>query len=368
MYPLPAHTVQLILQYISPLSDPFPPHLISTPLRQRHYFLQLSPSSAVEYLGWPSPQSAKIIDLFDRLPPLLDQASYPTCYTSDPESTFAHVQISSNLEGLRMLFHWDDIRGWTYHDLQLMPFPPSSFSTPQESLASISACGQDPTQPPPINLADQVDDDGDDSYWDAYGTAGDDLPSPLPPQSASKSDTVEGEDAYWAQYASVQGTADSTIPSPLPISRKLQPVGSNDQESVFQFRNQKDPIIDVPVNVLHSRPIASGLGPPSPICLCIFSARTDLSSEQTTADSELVTPPLTTGYLDASIISPIAIKIDDAPLSKYHSRHLHETEDKALTDSIKGLYYLWKSGRKGELDIKDRSVFLQIVQAAIPHE
>lgn len=206
MYPLPAHTVALVLQYISPLSDPLPPHLVSTPLRQRHHFLQISPSSPVEYLCWPSPDNAKAIDLLDRLPPLSDHDSYPTRYTSDPESTFAHVQISSNAEGLRMLFQWDDIHGWEYHDLRLMPFPSPSFSTPQESLASSSACGAGPPRPPTLDLiaeADHINSGDDDSYWEAYGAAGHDLTSPLLPQSST--DAVSGEDAYWAQYASVQG-------------------------------------------------------------------------------------------------------------------------------------------------------------------
>ena len=207
MYPLPAHTVELVLQYIAPLTDPLPPHLISTPLRQRHHFLQISPSSPVDYLCWPSPDNAKIIDLLDRLPPLFDQVSYPTRYTSDPESTLAHVQISSNAEGLRMLFHWDDTHAWTYHDLRLMPFPSSCFSTPQESLASNSACGAGPLphlSPDLVAEADQINSDSDDSYWDSYGAAGHDLTSHSPPRNPSKPDPV-GEDAYWALYASVQG-------------------------------------------------------------------------------------------------------------------------------------------------------------------
>jgi len=88
--------------------------------------------------------------------------------------------------------------------------------------------------------------------------------------------------------------------------------------------------------------------------------------EQTTADSELATPPLPNGYLDASIVSPVAFKLNGVSLSE--CRSLSDAEDAALTDSIKGLYYLWKAGRKGEADEKDRTVFLRIVQAAIAYE
>ena len=413
MFPVPVHTVELVLQYISPLSDRLPPHLISTSLRQRHHFLQITHSSPVEYLCWPSPDNATTIDLLDRLPPLSDRASYPTRYTSDPESTFAHVQISSNAEGLRMLFHWDDIHGWEYHDLRLMPFPSPSFSTPQESLASSSACGAGPprlSSPDLIAEADHINSGDHDAYWDAYGAAGHDLTSPLPPQSGT--DAVEGEDAYWAQYASVQGcyfrlnvsceisqsncptslgSADSTVPSPLPTHRKFRPVNPNDGESAFSFPPQIDPIIDIPDDAIHSRPLASRLEPPSPNMLAhllsTISPRkenyspvldvpyslqspsaysTDPSAEQTMADSELVTPSLPNEYLDASIVSPVAVRLNGVPLSKCHSRP--QAEDKALTDSIKGLYYLWKAGRKEEPGDKDRSGFLRIVQAAIAYE
>ncbi|KAF8560377.1 hypothetical protein OG21DRAFT_1480196 [Imleria badia] len=405
MLPLPTHTVGLVLQYISPLSDPLPPHLISTPLQQRHHFLQISTASPVEYLCWPSPDNAKVVDLLDRLPPLSDHASFPTRYTSDSESTFAHVQISSDAQGLRMLFHWDNIHGWRFHDLCLMPFPSSSYSTPQKPLATgVSPSRLSSLEADPINSGD------DDSYWDAYGAAGHDLTSPLPPQSGT--DVIEGEDAYWAQYASVQGyyfhpnascisqpnsssplgSADSTVPSPLPTHRKpRQPVNSTDDESPFQFPLRNDPIIDIPVDAIHSRPLASRLAPPSPNMLAhllsMISPRketspsvlddpdslqspsvyiTDPSPEQTTADSELVTPPLPNGYLDASIVSPVAFKLNGVPSSKYRLRP--QTEDTALTDSIKGLYYLWKAGRKGEPDEKDKGVFLRIVQAAIAYE
>ena len=404
MFPLPAHTVEIVLQYISPLSDPLPPHLISTPLRQRHHFLQISPSTPVEYLCWPSPDNAKVVDLLDRLPPPSDHASFPTCYTSDPDSTFAHVQISSNAQGLRMLFHWDDIHGWRYHDLRLMPFPSSSYSTPQELLAGgVGPPRLSSLEPDPINSRD------DDSYWDAYGAAGHDLTSPLPPQSAI--DAVEGEDAYWAQYASVQGfyfrpnascisqpntssplgSADSTVPSPLPTYRKLRrPVNSADDESTLQFPLRNDTVIDIPVDTIHSRARASKLEPPSPNMLAHLlsmisprkettpsihdnpyslqspSVYTDPSPERTATDSELITPPLSNGYLDASIVSPVAFKLNGVPSSK--CRSLSQPEDTALTDSIKGLYYLWKAGRKGEPDEKDKSVFLRIVQAAIAYE
>jgi len=313
-----------------------------------------------------------------------------------------------------MLFLWDVIHGWRYHDLRLMPFPSPSFSNPEELLASSSACGAgSPRRSSSVDLvaeADHINSGDDDSYWDAYGTAGHDLASPLPPQNSS--DAVEGEDAYWAQYASVQGyyfrpnascgisqpnssmslgSADSTVPSPLPTHRKLRLVNP---ESAFPFPPQDDSIIDIPVDAIRSRPLPSRIEPPSPNMLAhllstisprkeisssvlddSYSLRspsaygTDPSAEETStaANSELVTPPLPNGYLDASFVSPVAVKLNGVPLLKSRSRP-DQAEDMALTDSIKGLYYLWKAARKGEPDETERSVFLEIVRAAIAHE
>lgn len=168
-------------------------------------------------------------------------------------------------------------------------------------------------------------------------------------------------------------------------------MNSNDDESAVPFPPQIGPIIDIPVDAIYSRPLASRLEPPSPDMLAhllsTISPRkencshvlddpyslqspstynTDPPGEQTTADFELVTPPLLSGYLDASIVSPVAVQLNGVPLSKCRSRP--QAEDKALTDSIKGLYYLWKAGKKGEPDEKDKSVFLRIVQAAIAYE
>ena len=397
MYPLPAHTVGLVLQYISPLTDPLPPHLLSTPLRQRHHFLQISTTSPLDYLCWPSPDNLRIIDLLDHLSLLSDHPSYLTRYTSDPDSTFAHAQVSLDAQGLRLVFHWDN-NTWKYHNLCSMPFPSPSFLTPEESFSSVAMPGH--------LCPDQLNSDNDDSYWASYGEAVDDLTSSSPSQNVPD---IVGEDAYWAQYASVQGyllhsnssriisqsnlliklgSADSTVPSPLPAHRKLRPViNSNDTECV-SFSPQDEPIVDVPVDAIHSRP---PLGPSSPSTLAHLlssilprndvcslapddphssqspSAGSTDPSPETLADSELVTHPLMPDeYTDAGIVSPVAVKANGIPPSKYKPPPL-ELRDKALTRSIKGLYSLWRSGRKEELD-KDRDVFLQIVREAVAHE
>ncbi|KAF8843943.1 hypothetical protein BDN67DRAFT_944151 [Paxillus ammoniavirescens] len=398
MLPIQPHTVKLVIQYISPqITEALPPHLISTPLRQRHHYLQISPDNVVEYLCWPSPNNARIIELLDHSIAGSDEDqtdSYPTRYTSDAESTFAHVQIFSKEEGLRMLFQWDEADGWKYHDLQLMPFPASSFLTLQEAVFSNSAPEAELDRP--SHIVAGVDHDNnidDDPYWDAYGAVGDGLSSPLPPRSATASESIEGEDAYWAQYAAVQGSADSTIPSPLPNNRKLRPATSDEHEAGFPFPSQSNPIT-IPVDAIHSRPTVSKLGPPSPNTLAhllsIISPRSDVyppvsdephstepssafspeisSPGMTVADSVLSTPPSSNEDQVAMFVSPVAVKLNGVPLSNARHTVVDDKEDRALTDSIKGLYYLWKAGRRKQANDKGSDAFLRIVQAAITQE
>ncbi|KIJ21721.1 hypothetical protein PAXINDRAFT_63855 [Paxillus involutus ATCC 200175] len=355
MLPIQPHTVKLVIQYISPqITEALPPHLISTPLRQRHHYLQISPDNVIEYLCWPSPNNARIIELLDHSVAGSDEDqtdSYPTHYTSDAESTFAHVQIFSKEEGLRMLFQWDEADGWKYHDLQLMPFPASSFPTLQEAVFSNSAPEAELDRP--SHIVAGVDHDNnidDDPYWDAYGAVGDGLSSPLPPRSATASESIEGEDAYWAQYAAVQGSADSTIPSPLPNNRKLRT--SDDHEAGFLFPSRSNSIT-IPVDAIHSRPTVSKLGPPSPNTLAhllsIISPRSD------------VYPPVSDEPHSAEPSSAFSPEISSPEMTVADS-------DRALTDSIKGLYYLWKAGRRKQANDKGSDTFLRIVQAAITQE
>jgi hypothetical protein len=93
------------------------------------------------------------------------------------------------------------------------------------------------------------------------------------------------------------------------------------------------------------------------------------SPDFTVADSDLLTPPSSNEDQVAMVVSPVAIKLSRAPLSdRSSSTVVDDEENRALTDSIKGLYYLWKVGRRKEGDEKGSDAFLRIVQAAVSHE
>ncbi|KAL7285296.1 hypothetical protein ACG7TL_000391 [Trametes sanguinea] len=234
--PLPLNVLHVLLQYISPpsqLTQPLPPHLLSKPLLQRHHFLRLTPDQPDEYLCWPSSpeRKAHIIDLLESRPRSVDDdepTAYPIQYSFDGEDFYAHVDLSEyGGDGPRVILQWDESGEWKYHNIDLMPFPPGSRSALEDILV--------PPAPPKLDAQTTFsaatyssryenelpqDDSDDDDYWNAYGSTdiGDSHYSSA--AQASAKDAASSEDAYWAQYASVQGTADSTIPSPIPQGRR----------------------------------------------------------------------------------------------------------------------------------------------------
>ncbi|EJD03917.1 uncharacterized protein FOMMEDRAFT_27757 [Fomitiporia mediterranea MF3/22] len=279
---LPPHAVTLLLSHLSQLDDPLPPHLLSTPLRQRHHYLGLghdldTARGAATYLSWSSASgseadSLNIVNLLNYLPsaenfdPL---AAYPTKYSYDGEAVFAHAHVpitsveSNDCAGLRLVFRWEAEDGegvvqgregaatnadnWKYHDAKPMPFPPNTHDSPQEALheqlkssvlasTSTTQTSQSPalrlpqSSEPTLTRAaghSDSDDDDNDAYWNSYGRSNSDDDAEegafgVPRISANKEiDDERAEEAYWAQYASVHGTADSTRHSPLPQKHKL---------------------------------------------------------------------------------------------------------------------------------------------------
>lgn len=181
------------------------------------------------------------------------------------------------------------------------------------------------------------------------------------------------------------GSADSTVPSPLPNNRKLQPAPPTHYV-------QQERAIPVPVNAIHSLPHGgSKFEPPSPTTLTsllkIISPRKDtytptsddpppsLAFDRDTPspvdNSDLVTP--ISGNLGqyAHVVPSVKVKSNGAPFSEgCHAENdvddVDEAgieEDKALTESIKGIYCLWKARKQADKESSD--AFLRIVRAAI---
>jgi hypothetical protein len=191
-------TVQVVLDYLCPLTGPVPAHLLSRPLLQRHHFLALSPETPAEYLAWPSVQQSRAVQLLQSVPVPPPDPSTPVNYSADSpgDNLCAHVRITPDL---RLVFLWDD-SGWLYHNVALMPFPADSDPSFERAYAIYAP--DDFLPEPAYNIT--VTEEDDDSYWDSYGGGDDD--ADRAPVSSNKFDpNPNSEDAYWAQYSAVQG-------------------------------------------------------------------------------------------------------------------------------------------------------------------
>ncbi|KAG1870062.1 hypothetical protein F4604DRAFT_1926842 [Suillus subluteus] len=394
MFPIQSHTVHLVLQYISPpseLTQPLPPHLLSRSLLQRHHFLQISPDNPIEYLCWPAPQSARAIELLNIFSSPGDQpGQYYVRYTSDAEHTYAHVQVVTHEQGVRLLFEWDDEDGWKYHDSQLMPFP----STSRSALHPPTTPAEQARERYPSVARGFLDDE--DRYWNAYNAPlyeSISAFSALAPRNTLREGLADrAEDAYWARYSSVQGggSADSTVPSPLPNHRKLE-------TALPAYYTQQEEAIPIPADTIHSLPLPdSKFGPPSPTVLAhllnIISPRKDIhtptsnepsssiardtpSPLSTLDHSDLETPASGNPGQYAHVAQPVKVTLNDMSYSNgRHAGNGHANdedeefaveEDKAVTESIKGIYYLWKARKLNQPDEGSSDAFLRIVREAV---
>ena len=178
-------TVRLVLVYISQ-SLPLPPHILSKPLLQRHYFLHITPDDYISYLAWPGPSPQLLADALNGLSlPSDDQHDhgvYTIVYSSDQETALAHVSMAPAGAAnslIRLVFMWDSGEAmWKYHNLAPMPFPKDSVSSVDQAMSQPSFDA--------------------DSYWGTPDHSVEVCDHNQEPQSGS-------EDDYWARYSIVQG-------------------------------------------------------------------------------------------------------------------------------------------------------------------
>ncbi|EPQ60793.1 hypothetical protein GLOTRDRAFT_124543 [Gloeophyllum trabeum ATCC 11539] len=387
--PLPAHAVSLVLQYIAPpsgIAQPLPPHLLSRPLLQRHHFLAISPDDPKEYLSWPSSAPdvrARALALLEDLPSVdPEDALYPVQYTSDAESTYAHVHIPSLLpssgdDDLRLVFHWGGDE-WKYHDAALMPFPPNSSPDLESPVAASLPVPQ--YLPSDENVRGGADatpgqeSDDDDDYWNSYGGGDDDgdeerdthhSRNAAPASDPDQSEEDAAEAAYWAQYSSVHGTADSTIPSPLPEQRRQMahpnPYAAGGQESqIVEFPPRDIPSPHHLSNLLrHASPRQSFSEPysipGSPPPESNGVARED--GDEGTSDG---------GSEDTKVLSPKPQALEER--ATFDSKTgVEDAVDAALKASITGMYQLWRSSKPGSAYVEQerKEDFMRVIREVV---
>lgn len=215
--PLTALTLNVVLEYISPPENlPIPTYLLSKDLLKRHHFLSITPNDPLQYLSWPSDSDQPDANIIPRLDQLAaDRHSQPVIrYSSDADSVLAHVHVSgSENDGLRLVFQYEltDASGggaWKYHNAACMPFP-------KGCQTSVPNLGHETKEP--ASISQDVDDDEDSDYWNAYGNDPDDQEHAVPARSKVAT-PGDSEDAYWAQYSAVQGEQVDSAWMMLPLS------------------------------------------------------------------------------------------------------------------------------------------------------
>jgi len=365
--PITPATVHLVLAHIAPLEAPLPPHLVSRPLLQRHHFLGLTPDNAAEYLVWPSEEQSHVAELLQNRPvPSHDESEEHLIiqYTADTENLIAQVRITSDL---RILFLWDNQHGWQYHNLATMPFPSNTYTEFSDAFAAYSPNDFLPEPTSPAAIAE----DDDDSYWNAYGK-GDDLDQPQVSRPAQDAN-ANSEDAYWAQYSSVQGSGDSTLPSPRPPNKKLPSDMDTAAEPGRIFVASDD------FQAHHVEPY-NPLEPPAPESLArrlaalqtSGTASPTLFDESPISDSNTASPHIpeiipVPADSSSSIYSPSQppvdgfVVVDEPDLSM----NVEDANRDVLRDNVKSLYRLWKLGRQDVPAEQDKEIFLATVRQAL---
>ncbi|KAF5390359.1 hypothetical protein D9757_002908 [Collybiopsis confluens] len=358
-------TVALILAQIL-LFSPLPAHLLSRPLRERIHFLGLSPEVDVKsYLMWPASENDSVFSRLEGLEPPSARDDEPVKairYTADEESIFAHAELSSLAvhvsAEIRLVFLWDAAEEtWKYHNIAMMPFPFNAAYTVAEAVEQNSAASEQTDS----------DSDEDNAYWNSYS----DENAYVSVKKSKNGDL--SEEAYWEQYASVQGTADSTIPTP-----KLDtPCEETFDEALARARfgsQNDDPnqtqVIDISYSSFNIPP------PPDPrdaSCPKDLSDRLSaLSHHISISCSELL--PQSEDVLCSKVNGHSNITVNDLYDEDDRSRSpTPETPlslsvksldaDEATRNSIRGIYTMWKLSSSGPL--ADTDDFIRLVKEAI---
>jgi hypothetical protein len=156
------------------------------------------------------------------------------------------------------------------------------------------------------------------------------------------------------------GSADSTIPSPLPPAKSLKSSALNDVTNIEQHPER---VIVPPTEFqLHHVEPYNPLQPPSPAAI---SRRLQaLSSESPTLASPLIDEPDS----DTETSSSHQAEVDAAPLNLEHSQTPVDDHDPfqiAMQDTIKNLYKLWRLNRQDQSAVQDKDIFVVAVQHAL---
>ncbi|CAE6490628.1 unnamed protein product [Rhizoctonia solani] len=380
--PLASHTVSLTLQYLLPPSE-LPTHLISRPLLQRHHFLGISPSDTAAYLCWSHPNAdpEKSVAALEYLATQDHEWLVRTAeiryqpQASPSDAAQARVWLGNTVQ---LVFIWEedqDGAGWRYFDTDHRPLPLNCSATLTPALQ---------VTPP--------EQDQEDDYWAGYDSGS----SARSPRIPERELGVDDEDAYWASYGAVQGSADSTLPSPAPQKKQLDAWG---REELSWDEHAELDAQAWDAGETRSRhglgvSILSNSRPPTPPTMPV---RTLVLSTQPQQPQQMVplpdlnhrnwtSPPSSLSAPFSALSEP-----DDAPLDEEFknepedssvkgdvkstsatgahafppSSEVPSAADVGLSNAIKGMYAMWLTSRQDVGSEASRRAFMELVSGAL---
>ncbi|KAF8626504.1 hypothetical protein AX15_004810 [Amanita polypyramis BW_CC] len=326
-------TVRIVLVYISQ-ALPLPPHLLSKPLLQRHYYLNVGPDDYIPYLAWPGPPLERLAEALNGFSfPSDDQcATYPAVYTSHPDAVLAHVRVApaglTSASNIRLDFLWDSEGAtWKYHNLSLMPFP-------QDSVSSVDR----------LTYPARSDMDAA-SYWGPSDQSDNEV------CDCDKAFQSGSDDGYWARYSTVQDSTPSSPPRNQGVRRQAALHGESERIMVSYPMTRTE--------------LYNPLEPPSPEQLAHRLTALSVETEKARLVDDM---PFETG-LDSPTLSPdplhlstLAVTPDGMDTKPALACAAGRPSDTLVGDAIRAIYRLWNSSRP---EGNNQEAFIEIVRQSI---
>ncbi|KAG8941129.1 hypothetical protein FRC00_012551, partial [Tulasnella sp. 408] len=197
------------------------------------------------------------------------------------------------------------------------------------------------------------------------------------PQPLSAVEHSEGEDdsSYWSQYSKVQGSGDSTVPSPrLPNGKK--PEVDEYGRPLFEVGGADEHTSSAAVEVMEYQPTASLRGDlylhgavgvedefaEEPFGRGFDDAFAAKKEDEAPAVNTMVGGlGLTTHTVEQPEEAPLASEASDSGASSESAGSSALTSEAALEEAMRGIYWLWK-GQNADRTVEQ---FLSLVKRAV---
>jgi len=200
------------------------------------------------------------------------------------------------------------------------------------------------------------------------------------PQNKSKDGDLS-EDAYWEQYASIQGTADSTVPTPKRETRDEETFdealararGLHDNVELEMYDHSTEDIIDIPYNSLNIPPPCHNpaIDPRDASCPTDLSDRLRALSPSPPTNAESLpsvngmdgkTNGHSNGKVNGKLNDVNGVVDGESRSTSLTPQHPVKPLDEATKRTIRGVYEMWKLAASG---MAHEDEFLHLVTEAI---